>query len=96
IRAEHHGNIEAHYRTTNEDEPENMAYWRRLTVRECARIQSFPDSFEFLGAGTYTYKQVGNAVPPVLGWHVAQSIQNVLLANDNLKLNNNNELSFQF
>ncbi|MFP3419991.1 DNA cytosine methyltransferase [Bacillus sp. SIMBA_154] len=96
IRAEHHGNIEAHYRTTNEDEPENMAYWRRLTVRECARIQSFPDSFEFLGAGTYTYKQVGNAVPPVLGWHVAQSIQNVLLANDNLKLNNNQELSFQF
>ena len=86
IRAEHHGNIEAHYRSTNPDEPENMEYWRRLTVRECARIQSFPDKFEFKGAATHTYKQVGNAVPPVLGWHIAQTIQRVLLNADKLDI----------
>lgn len=95
IRAEHHGNIEAHYRSTNENKPEDMSYWRRLTVRECARIQSFPDDFEFMGAGTYTYKQVGNAVPPVLAWHVANSVQNVLLANDKSTLKNKKELITQ-
>ncbi|WNS82197.1 DNA (cytosine-5-)-methyltransferase [Domibacillus sp. DTU_2020_1001157_1_SI_ALB_TIR_016] len=78
IRAEHHGNIEAHYRSLNEEDPSDMAYWRRLTVRECARIQSFPDDFEFLGAASYTYKQVGNAVPPVLGWHLAKSVETLL------------------
>lgn len=79
IRAEHHGNIEAHYRTFNDADPEDMAYWRRLTVRECARIQTFPDYFEFKGPATHTYKQIGNAVPPVLGWHVANAVKNVLL-----------------
>jgi DNA (cytosine-5)-methyltransferase 1 len=79
IRAEHHGNIEAHYRTFNDSDPEDMQYWRRLSVRECARIQTFPDYFEFKGAATHTYKQIGNAVPPVLGWHVANSVKNVLL-----------------
>lgn len=36
---------------------------RRLTVRECARIQTFPDSFEFSGSISSMYKQLGNAVP---------------------------------
>lgn len=36
---------------------------RRLTVRECARIQTFPDSFEFVGSISSMYKQLGNAVP---------------------------------
>lgn len=78
IRAEHHGNIEAHYRSTNPNDPLDMSGWRRLTVRECARIQTFPDDFEFVGAGTYTYKMIGNAVPPLLGWHVAQAVKSTL------------------
>jgi DNA (cytosine-5)-methyltransferase 1 len=40
---------------------------RRLTVRECARIQTFPDSFEFAGSISSMYKQIGNAVPCKFG-----------------------------
>lgn len=74
VRAEHHGNIEGHYRTTNADEPDDMQYWRRLSVRECARIQSFPDDFEFNCAASDAYRQVGNAVPPILGWYIARAL----------------------
>lgn len=73
IRAEHHGNIEAHYRTTEEDE-NDMRGWRRLSVRECARLQSFPDSFNFISSASSAYKVIGNAVPPVMGWHIARSV----------------------
>jgi len=49
--------------------------YRRLSIRECARIQTFPDSFLFhydnLAAG---YKMVGNAVPVTLAYHLAQKI----------------------
>lgn len=47
---------------------------RKLTEKECARIQSFPDSYEFLGGKINTYKQIGNAVPPKMAKAVAKSI----------------------
>lgn len=47
---------------------------RRLTVRECARLQSFPDEFVFPFAAMTNMSQIGNAVPPTLAHQVAKSI----------------------
>jgi len=63
IRAECHGNIQYHYRLP-----------RRISMREAARIQSFPDKFLFVSGLRETERQVGNAVPPILAWHVANSV----------------------
>ena len=63
IRAECHGNIQFHYSLP-----------RRISMREAARIQSFPDSFIFKSGLRETERQVGNAVPPVFAWHVACSV----------------------
>lgn len=51
---------------------------RRLTVRECARIQTFPDDFKFTHAKTSSISQIGNAVPPMLAHIVAKSIADYL------------------
>ena len=52
------------------------------TVRESARIQSFPDDFEFIGSKTSQYTQVGNAVPPLLAQVIGESILKMYDIND--------------
>ena len=76
MRAEHHMNIQGHYRTNNQNDPDDRTSWRRITVREAARVQSFPDEFTFSGTKFWTYKQVGNAVPPMFGWYMGRALYN--------------------
>jgi DNA (cytosine-5)-methyltransferase 1 len=51
---------------------------RRLTVRECARLQTFPDQFVFPHSATANVMQIGNAVPPMLSHKVAEAISKYL------------------
>ena len=53
-------------------------YNRIPTVRENARLQSFPDDFVFTGTKTQQYRQVGNAVPPRLGYYLARHLLSLL------------------
>jgi DNA (cytosine-5)-methyltransferase 1 len=51
---------------------------RPLTVREYARIQTFPDDWEFMGSTSSQYKQIGNAVPVNLGYHIGLAARKIL------------------
>lgn len=89
IRSEHHGNIE--FRRLSEehggkhlDELDAGLQERRLTIRECARIQTFPDDYQFVLPKTElnhsvsssdAYKIIGNAVPCVLAYSIAKNIE---------------------
>ncbi|MCC6323459.1 DNA cytosine methyltransferase [Candidatus Nomurabacteria bacterium] len=53
-------------------------YNRIPTVRENARLQSFPDDFIFMGTRTQQNRQVGNAVPPILGYHIGRQLMSFL------------------
>lgn len=51
---------------------------RPLTVREYARVQTFPDDYEFCGSMSKKYRQIGNAVPVTFAYHLAKSIKKTL------------------
>lgn len=67
MRSECHGNLQFHYRLP-----------RRISMREAARIQSFPDDFIFHAKLRETERMIGNAVPPVFAWHIANAVLKVL------------------
>jgi DNA (cytosine-5)-methyltransferase 1 len=92
IRSEHHGNIEfrrlskEHGGIYTEELDKGMKE-RRLTPRECALIQTFPPDYPFVFYRGYTktygvspsgaYKVIGNAVPPMLAYNIAQRLQKI-------------------
>ena len=53
------------------------------TIRENARLQSFPDDFVFLGTRTQQNRQVGNAVPPLLGYHLGLALKKAIEGGNN-------------
>lgn len=89
IRSEHHGNIEyrrlsAEHGGKHIEELGIGLQERRLTVRECARLQTFPDDYQFIHGKTKelrgvsssdAYKIIGNAVPCVLAYQIAKNIE---------------------
>ncbi len=57
---------------------------RRLLLREAARLQSFPDWFEFIGTETSCFNQVGNAVPPLFAFHLSGRVRAYLQSSERL------------
>lgn len=70
----------------NEVPPPDFVGMPRLTLRMVARIQGFPDDWQFAGGKTQTYRQIGNALPPPFARAVAQRIRACLTAARSLKV----------
>ena len=51
---------------------------RAISIREAARLQTFPDSFVFYGSKDKQYQQVGNAVPPIMAKAIAKKLAKIL------------------
>lgn len=93
IRSEHHGNIEfrrlaEEHGGINIEELRKGLKERRLTPRECALIQTFPPDYQFVipsndnltrfkVSASGAYKVIGNAVPPLLAYHIAKRIEEI-------------------
>lgn len=93
IRSEHHGNIEfrrlsAEHGGVYLDELKKGLSERRLTPRECGMIQTFPMDYNFvipseksrirfLSSASGAYKVIGNAVPPLLAYHIAKRLESL-------------------
>ncbi len=56
---------------------------RRITVSEAARLQGFPDGYDFYGSQCHKYKQIGNSVPPPFAYHVASAVLRSFAGKDN-------------
>ena len=59
--------------------PKGYSEMPKLTLRMAARIQGFPDDWEFAGGKTAAYRQIGNAFPPPVGYAVAMRIRNAIV-----------------
>lgn len=68
-------------------DPENEVY-RRFTPKEASAIQSFPNNFVFPVSDHQAYRQIGNAIPPVLMWHVSKALTD-LIESQSIKSNLN-------
>lgn len=71
VRANSRSRVQFHYQLS-----------RRLTVRECARLQTFPDAFAFPFSATVNMRMIGNAVPPVLAHSVAKTLSSYVKSCD--------------